>query len=426
MGVSGSFDVNGGDVSNLAITVTDPAAPTAAPPEPTIEMAIPGDGQVFVMLFAVRQDGVELPTSYRVYWSTSSTFTPGTALGSQTLNSRYGEGMGGAVFSSLSNGTPYYFLATSSNAFGESDPSTIVSATPNPPSGGHSISGTISYSGSHSAPLMVAAVDMNAMRAVFAQIASPTFPQSYNIAGVPDGTYQLMAFIDANHSNTSDVGDVRNDTGTTLVTVNGSNVTSQNLALVDHDIALGVLTGHQLWHGGSVENALKLSLSGALRQPIRITITKGPNLSLPLDLGIDRSKFGLYQPLSTTKPIVGDQYVFDVTYSDGSAATISGSVTAFLETCPTVVSPANNATGVGLTPTFSWSAPSPAPSWFFYDLSLDSSSSGHVCTLEVIDRALTSVPSCSTLENGINYIWSITLNDSAGNSCSQEATFTTQ
>ena len=91
-----------------------------APGTPSSVSATPGDSKVIVSWNAVSG-----ASSYNIYYATTPGVTKSTGIKIENATSPY-EIIG------LTNGTPYYFVVTAVNAFGESSESTEVSATPIP------------------------------------------------------------------------------------------------------------------------------------------------------------------------------------------------------------------------------------------------------------------------------------------------------
>lgn len=104
-------------------TFTTESAPTGTTNAPTGLTAKPGNGQV-------RLDWPALngATSYNVYYSISSPVS--TATGTQILGVR-----APALHLGLTNGTPYYYIVTAVNSFGESLASAQSGTTPTAPAG---------------------------------------------------------------------------------------------------------------------------------------------------------------------------------------------------------------------------------------------------------------------------------------------------
>ena len=89
-----------------------------APSAPTGATATAGNGQVIISWNAVSG-----ATSYNIYWSTTSGVTKSTGTKISNVTSPY-------TLTGLTNGTPYYYVVTAVNSYGESAESSQASATP--------------------------------------------------------------------------------------------------------------------------------------------------------------------------------------------------------------------------------------------------------------------------------------------------------
>jgi len=103
--------VGTGNFTSGAPIGTAPSAPTGA-------TATAGNGQVIISWNAVSG-----ATSYNIYWSTTSGVTKSTGTKISSVTSPY-------TLTGLTNGTPYYYVVTAVNSYGESAESSQASATP--------------------------------------------------------------------------------------------------------------------------------------------------------------------------------------------------------------------------------------------------------------------------------------------------------
>jgi cellulose 1,4-beta-cellobiosidase len=103
-----------------AVTMAPATGQSVAPWPPTGLSATAGNGQITLTWTAATG-----ATSYSVYRSTTTGFTPSTT-------NRIATGVTSAAYTNtvLSNGTTYYYVVTALNAAGESGPSAQVGATP--------------------------------------------------------------------------------------------------------------------------------------------------------------------------------------------------------------------------------------------------------------------------------------------------------
>lgn len=105
-----------GDISGSTVmTVTDTGAP---PAEPESVSATAGDGKITLSWNAVSD-----ATSYNVYWSPTPGVTKATGIKIADVSRPY-------VHTGLTNGTPYYYVMTAANDYGESSESDQITATP--------------------------------------------------------------------------------------------------------------------------------------------------------------------------------------------------------------------------------------------------------------------------------------------------------
>lgn len=111
---AGSFSYSDGSLMGTVVVT----APLTVPSAPTGVTATAGDGQV-----TTTWDAVTDATSYNIYWSTTSgvTKTSGTKITDATSPYSHTE---------RTNGTPYYYVVTAVNSYGESSESSQVSAIP--------------------------------------------------------------------------------------------------------------------------------------------------------------------------------------------------------------------------------------------------------------------------------------------------------
>jgi predicted phage tail protein len=104
--------------ATLATSVTRAAPPGA----PTVLRAVAEDGEVSLSWTAPASDGGAPLTSYDIYDSTTSGFTPGTLAETSAGTS--------TTVTGLANGTTYYFLVTAVNQAGQGPASAQASARP--------------------------------------------------------------------------------------------------------------------------------------------------------------------------------------------------------------------------------------------------------------------------------------------------------
>ena len=111
---------------------------------------------------------------------------------------------------------------------------------------------------------------------------------------------------------------------------------------------------------------LNFQVSSNMKLPVSIQLTSGPIIVPPVDFAWrnDQSPNLVYQlnlSVYPATPWVGDSYTLHLVYSDGTSEDVSTAVTGYFADLPTALTPAQGASGVSLTPTFTWSAPATTP-----------------------------------------------------------------
>lgn len=349
--------------AGAAITLTDPAIPT--PAVPTFSVS-PGSGGAAVQYNPpLDVNNQEIATSYKLAWT-------GMAAGTATFAAQ-GTNQDVYMLGGLANGA-YSFTMQSCVAATCSAVSPAVAATIGPVAGGATVSGSVTYTGVASGPLYVA-VHTNGggggggpgavyVTRVAAPLASPV---PYSVTGVPPGVWHVAAIIDNNNNGLIDVGDITNvngNSGGPAVTVAAAPVTV-NVTLSSAPAIAAIGTDHQSTGFYSI-NAF---VDDGLKRVTGVTLFSGPNIPLPVDMGSGngQAKFNLYQFINTLVPVVGDSYQFKVSYSDGTTAILSASVTGVLNSFATAMLVTNPTLAA---PTFSWAAPATPPAAYLYSLNV--------------------------------------------------------
>jgi hypothetical protein len=138
------------------------------------------------------------------------------------------------------------------------------------------------------------------------------------------------------------------------------NVSGFTLSLPAVNGYAGLGTRHSFNPGDSYD--LTFSVGAQLKLPVNATLVAGPNLPSMIDLGVGGGcgdcGLGTQVWLGATPPSVGQTYGLNVTYADGTTDSLVASVTGVVSQVASLISPANNSTGVSRTPTFSWTLPS--------------------------------------------------------------------
>ena len=451
--------VTNANVTGVSLTLTDPtvATPTASP---GLQVISPVDQGVFISFKPIENSsGVEQVTSYTVEWSTSSSFSSPSqitikAVGNKTdvwmlTNSTAG------INNGFTNGTAYYFRARGNVAAG-SGPWTVwggntpTAVTVGAPSGSgyFTVSGTVALpSGiTPTGPLYVGFFDQNLGTVYATAIASPSnsSANAYTVS-VPSGSnYFFFGILDQNKDGAVDVGDVSNTgegNGSSSSVAITSSMTGENLTLPSTNSTATVTTqNQQLTFSGGGGSSQSYNVNFDVREsdklPVAVTMTAGPNVIQPIDLGrcndCGHVQYNYSASLGSTQPSVGSTYSFLVTYNDGTSETVTASVTGVNSAFATGLTPSGSVPG-DTTPTFSWTDPSSASSYTYqFYLSNNNGNTiwqipGNNSNSSSFSSSITSItwgtdptssnnsPIVPSLTSGTTYNWQITAQDSNGN-----------
>jgi hypothetical protein len=466
-----NLNVTSAGLSNQNFTLQDPSAVSLGTLTPTWD---PSNGSgVFsggaVVSFdpicngsGCNNGGVEMPTSYNLQYSTSSTFASGVITKSfpaQGGNSSW-------IVTGLITGQTYYFRAaglvgSTVGNYSAAQPSggLLIGA----PSTGSALSGTVTFAPPTGVTLAGGPlyVGCYASGTIYAErITSPVSPQAYSVT-VPNGTScQVFGFLDQFSSGLiggpGELSNTSNGVGMISVTVNGA-TPNQNFTLPSSNSVVQVKTQTSTGSGGT-NYSVGFQVYGEYKLPVAVELlSETPNVNgtvvdvvLPADIATDafnnyNNEFD-YWPQVTGTPVVGDSYTFKVTYDDGTSENLNAAVTGVLDAFATSLSPAG--TGVSLTPNFSWDYPSSASS-YVYQFELDAnnqtiweipqkhggaqgfpSSMTPFITWDVDPTNSGDLPSSSYLTNGglsasTTYNWSIAAYDANMNEAQVSVNFIT-
>ncbi|OGU13722.1 MAG: hypothetical protein A2076_09865 [Geobacteraceae bacterium GWC2_53_11] len=446
-GVSSSISVTA-NTGGVNVALTTPTVSTV--PAPNGLIVLPSDNSALVMWNSINNGQGELADKYGLFWSTSSDVVGTYATqGGSLINIPATGDMRGLILTDLttvSSGTPIangatlYFAVTAKIGANESLPAThansvfIGSAL-----GGYSVSGTVTFTGSTlGKPLLLAVVDNNQngppSQIYMTKVVSPVSPQSYTVSSVPNGTYRVYAFFDLNGNSLMDAGDLDvSDAVAPVVTVANGPATNADITLSSAlESAASVRTNH--WKDDFNESyGLNFEIEGKYKRPVKVTLITGSNVTGPLDIALDDyGRFNSWAGIASVVPQINDTYTFNVTYSDLSIGTITGSVTGVLNSFATPVSPVG-ATAFNATPALTWSAPASPPAGFYgYQVSLEQQNGGGIFwDPKEMSSAATSVnfnfdgsASQTALTDNTAYNWKVSVFDASGNSATQQASFT--
>ncbi|PNU18571.1 hypothetical protein C2E25_16995, partial [Geothermobacter hydrogeniphilus] len=429
-GMSAPFTVTGGNAGNINITLVDADTVDAqayTPISPTLSAVEPGDGYALVAWKPERDmNGLIKADSYNIYWKAGGVPTPTVHDGALTGLPANGETF--AVIPGLANGTAYTFVMTATIGATESTPGVDLTVTPAVPSGPSTVSGSVTLDSNITAnltgtPLYVFLLDIQTEIAYSTRIADASAGTAFSIAGVPDGTYYALTFLDVNNNGYPDTGDINNfGAFDPTVTVTGD-FTGLSLTLSDVG-AFSSLGTHHGTDGSSDGYGLIFALHTGNKIPVRMSVVAG--LSQPIDLAPeDHYGYDAFFPM-TTRPVVGTPYSYSVDFADGTGGIYGGQVTQVFDNFPNPTAPVGD-TPNATQPVFTWTAPSFTPTGtYVYEISLWDDN-GYRWDSPELPAGTTSyafADSGQVLTEGTLYHWQITAIDQAQNETAYIADFT--
>jgi len=457
-----SVTVVSSNPSGQNVTLTDPATVSLSGLAPTIKAISPfNQGAVILSKQIENNNQVEMPTSYTIQWSTSS--TPwnassgfGTVAGSKSVPATGTKGNPWIV-RGLTNSQAYYFSVQGVAGSSTSSFSPVFGPiTIGAPAVGNTVTGTVTFSQTATGPLYVGFVDQNT-NAIYAtsvgsQASPPTSPASYTVQ-VPTGSdYFFFGILDQNNSGIINApGQVSNtgDGSDNTVTVITGNTSGENLTLPTANSTADVTTQYLSSSspgGSSTGYSLNFDVGAGNKLPVAVTLASGPNMLNPVDIGnlcngCGSIQFQLYSSIGTAVPNVADAYTFNVTYSDGTVdtGTVTAAVTGVLTSSQLATGLSPTGTGGSTTPTFTWTYPANASSYTYsfyiccsnnsdiWDIPGNNSNSNGFTNTQIPGSPgiawgstylgdSSNTPSVTTLSNGTQYNWQIQTQDSNGNS----------
>jgi hypothetical protein len=453
-GSTSNVTVTSGNLSGTSITLTDPATVTLGTFTPGFDsnngLGVFNGGAVIGFDPIYNSNGIEMPTSYNLQYSTSSDFSSGVTTMSFPANNQNSPW----IVTGLTNGQTYYFRAAGvvgSTVGNYSAAEPTGGLTIGAPSAGSLLSGTVTFTlptgVSASGKTLYAGCYAPNTGVIYADpIASPVSPQSYSVY-VPNGTNcYIFGFIDLNNTGliggSGEISNTNNGQGMIAVTVNGT-TPGQNITLPSGNSVAQVQTstnssvyGTSYGVGFKVYGQYKLPVAVELLSETPEVPGTVADVALPADIATgafngDNDEF-YYWPAVTGTPVVGDSYKFNVTYSDGTSEQLTAAVTGVLTSLPTNLSPQGTGSN-NLTPNFSWTDPTNASNYTYqFQLqdvnsntiwqipSKNSSSNGFPSTITSITWGVDptgsgDTPSVSSLTLGEQYTWQIQAQDIYGN-----------
>jgi hypothetical protein len=463
-------------VPGVSLTLKDPGAVSlsSAPKWDPSQGSGAFSGGAFVTFDPIKNsNGMEMPNSYLVEWSTSSDFSSGVAGSGNfpaTGNSQPW------IVNGMTNNQTYYFRAAGivgsglSMVFGPwSTPEPSGGLTIGAPTGGTAVSGKVTFAGTATGPLYVGFYNQSTSQIYATQVGSitnpPKSPASYSV-NVPAGSnYYFFGILDQSNTGLiSAPGEISNTNGQNVASVTISGTTeTENLDLTpDSASAVAIVkTRHakQITSSGTNNNyAVGFRINGQYKLPVSVELVSGSNqdVVMPADYATgafngNTDEFDFWPSLNGATPKAGDTYTLNVAYSDGTsnstantpANPLTVTVGAVLNAFASSPTPASQATGVSLTPTFSWTDPSSASSYVYqfqlqdsnnntiWQIPADhSNTNGFASTITTVYWGVDPTgnednPSVTELNGSSNYWWSIQAADSNDDEAEIQWEFTT-
>ena len=275
---------------NVAISDRTPVAP-AAPSAPNV---FPSDSTALVTYDEVDDsDGEELATSYQLSYGTDT-----SASNFGTLSSKAGNTLDFFVANlGHVNGTALYFKLAAVNGSGTSGYSPVFGPiTINPASGSNTVSGTVNFSGT--APRLNVVLFSETSGVYFVSYANPS-SRTFSIAGVPNGTYSLFAFLDEENCGYVCVGNPNNfyrgPGGLQQINVNGDSP-GNAISISGFSAAFFVTTNHTTGNGGPDSYGVRISVRAGTALPLLMTLVSASYVAVPFDMNAEPQKEA-YSPI---------------------------------------------------------------------------------------------------------------------------------
>jgi len=458
VGSVANITVTNSGVSGVSIVLIDPGTVTlsSAPSWGANKGNGAFNGGAFVSFQTIKNsNGIEMPASYTVQWSTSSSF--GTVLGSKTFPATGGNNPW--IVNGLTNGQILYFRAqgvagsSTSNWSGPSSAMTIGA-----PTGGNTVSGTVTFSETATGPLYVGFYNQGTgavyVDVVGSKTSPPHSPASYTVQ-VPTGSdYYFFGLLDQTNSGLltgpGQVSNTNNSNNQAPLSITGT-MTNENLTLPSGNSTATVQT--QAWEqsnsgGTNTSYNIGFNVNGLIKLPVAVELATGPTpgVIIPADIATggfygNSDQFTYWANLNSATPQVGDTYTLNVTYSDGTSEVLTVTVGAVLSAFATNLSPQGS--GISMTPNFSWTDPANASSYTYQFQLWDQNGNqiwqipGNNSNSNGFSSSITSItwgvdptgtgdlPSVSSLNGSSNYNWQMTVKDVNGNSAGVQVTFQT-
>ncbi len=253
---------------------------------------------------------------------------------------------------------------------------------------------------------------------------------------VPDGTYTLSVYLDVGSDGSLGPPNPSLFNRLAGVTVaNGATTTAPDIDVAAETGPRASVVTNYYAEWNNVNLTFSLGADADFRVPATATVTSGPGLIAPVDMGVTSVVTGEVLGLTGwanspagVLPSVGDAYTIHVTYVDESTADLTAFVTGVLTSAPTPTAPVG---APAVTPTqFTWNAPSTLPAGAYsYGLGLWMDGTGSWIWGPTVNG---TPPATSLNYNGpplasfTRYGWWVSVHDAFGNSgWSKQVSFTT-
>lgn len=424
LGSSATVLAGSGVTSVGSFAVSVPAQQSPQAPQVVVYR---GNGGNFVLWDGASDlNGLPIADRYTVSWSSSPTGIP--VSGSRTVWSGDKD-----IFIHVGGTASVYYSVTAEVGTTKA-PSAWVQ--PLPSSGTGSVTGKVFFPGvTPTGPLAVVLANQAVSPPVFhvTVVGSPTSGGTFSATGVPAGHYEIYPVLDLNNNGSFDIGDIGPADSSDFnpsVTVGTAAVAAPDITLNNVNAATTLITSHGKAPFGEWYN-VEFSAQSMKKQVVKAQMTAGPLLlSGPMDLAVEWNQFRAW--LSGGRPNVNDQYSVTLTYADGSTEIVNSKVTGVLDNFPTPSAPVGYIPYGNGKPTFSWTAPSPAPAEYMYSLWVnDTVNYDGVWDAWGLPSSQTSIVYGSAgdvmqdaLTNGSTYNWTLSVIDRNGNRAQVQSTFT--
>jgi hypothetical protein len=419
-----SITVASANVTNGNVALLDPSV-TPVPVTPSDVAAFGGDGVVAILWDPPLTGGLETATSYEISWGTDTAAANGGVF---TVGAR---GDGHFLHGGVSNGSLLYYKIRALVGTATSSWSTPVPVDVGPVAGDHTVSGTVSFSGTVPAdvPLYLGVLDAAGDLRV-TRIAPPlASPVAFTLTGVAPGPQTLVAIVDMDRDGVVDDGDLENTREGVPLAIAGDVSVAATLG------RSGAVARTRTQHAqGSFGDAYAVDarVSSDVKRVVAVTLLSGPGMVFPMDLPADPD-FGVTADLGSRAPAVNDEVRYSVSYSDGTSEVLTSRVTAVLSSFARNLALDTAAPYSPGAPLFTWDPPaSPPAGGYGYALALWGGSASWWYPASDVPLPSTTLEAeynvdgsawPATLGAG-TYFWSVTVVDANGNAAWKEATFT--